>query len=291
MKMNNKIKKAWHIYRICGFKRLIKEIILLFKKSDNISSEVSSAWLKKINELKRNMLKTRHCHRYFDLIRCLAGHPIFFYKVIPLFSIPLLLRSVNIVEFGSAFTYYPAKYDNPWGRYDKLDEGFLSARVLLTACRFLNKIGIKSSLTSVDIRSDEKRLQDCKKHLHELGLIDYWKPFYGIDSLEWLKKNKEPIDLIYVDSSHAYKHVKAELQSLSAMMKPGGVIVMDDGFTINDSSRELWRINEDDEGRSKGGEFGAISFFLNNHPEWHSAWSPEGMVYLCRDESLIKLLL
>lgn len=290
MAMGNKIRKAYNIYKTSGFWALIKRTVAVFKKRPSLPAGISLAWQKKFYDFREEILKTRHCHKYFDFIKCLAGHPIFSYKVIPLFSIPLLLRPINIVELGPAFTSYPEKCNDPWGRYDKLDEGLISTRVLLTACRFLNKYGIKACLTSIDIREDKKRFEDSKKQLQELDLFQYWKPFYGTDSLEWLEKNKDPIHLAYVDSSHTYKQVKAELEALAPLMIPDGLIMIDDGFTLSDPSKELWRVNEDDEGRSKGGEFGAILDFLKDHPEWHNVWSPEGIVYLCRNASTIKFL-
>jgi len=288
--MNNKIKKAYDIYRAYGLRGLIKRTASASKKRPSLPVGTSLVWQKKFYEFREEVLKTRHCHKYFDLVKCLAGHSLFSYKVIPLFSIPLLLRPTNIVELGSAFTSYLEKCNDPWGRYDKLEEGLISTRVLLTACRFLNKYGIKASLTSIDIRDDKKKFEDTERHLQELDLLQYWKPFYGTDSLDWLKRNKDLIHLAYVDSSHTYKQVKAELEALAPQMIQNGVIIIDDGFTINDPSDVSWRVNEDEGGRSKGGEFGAVLDFLKEHPEWRNTWSPEGMVYLCRNASVMKFL-
>lgn len=268
-----------------GLKKFIAIAISAFKRRPD-----KSEWQKKASKFQQGVFESRHCHKYFDLIKCYADHPIFSFKAIPLFSIPLVLRPTNIIELGAAFTSYPEKYDNPWGLYDGMSEGLLSTRILLTACRFLNKYGIKATLTSIDIRDNKKKFEDGKKCLQALDLFQYWRPFYGTDSLEWLKKNKGPIHLAYVDSSHTYKQVKAELEALALLMAPDGLVIIDDGFIISDPCKELWRVSEDDEGRSKGGEFGAILDFLKDHPEWHHVWSPEGMVYLCRSEHIIRFL-
>lgn len=247
-------------------------------------------WIKKRDKFARDaVLSNRHCHMYFQLIAKHAKVRKSGYKIIPLFSLALLLRPRNIVELGAAFTYYPEGYPSRWGVCSKKDEGLVSTRVLLAACRFLNGIGIPARLTSIDIRKDDEQLKKCKAFLEKLGLLEFWNPVYGTDSLTWLRGNREKIDIAYVDSAHTYKQVRDELEILSPLMSEDGLIVVDDGFTINDSPKASWRIDEDEQGRSSGGEFGAILYFLEKHGEWFSRWSPEGTVYLCRNKHILEL--
>lgn len=57
-----------------------------------------------------------------------------------------------------------------------------------------------------------------------------WK-FYQDNALDFLKQKveeKAKYDLIYVDDWHSYEHVKAELEYIDQMVRPGSVVILHD---------------------------------------------------------------
>ncbi len=265
-----------------GSKELLKIIFRKIKRAFGLKKTPAlSYWQTTIQKHRANLHSGYHDYKYFSLVRkhCYKNNN--YYKILPLFTLPLLIQARNIVELGSAFTYYPETYfpKTPWGKSNNPMEGLVSTRILLTACHFLNKVGIPATLTSVDMRGGSGFIQ-AKRLLEELDLLKYWQPVMNADSVKWLKEYKKTIDFALVDTSHTYSQVSAELESLHPLMANKSIVVIDDGFTISDEFSGDWRPQETDAGRSKGGEYGAICDFLKIHPEWHAEWVPPGMVYL-----------
>lgn len=248
-------------------------------------------WRKRQDEHLSQIESTCHDYKYFDLVRKHIVEGFNRHKIIPYFAFPLMIQARNIVEVGSAFTYYPETYprSSPWEVSKSGSEGLVSTRIFLTACRFLNKIGIKARLTSVDIR-ESPMLENAKQLLKDLGLIQYWNPVMGTDSIKWLKEQKEPIDLALVDSQHTYAQVAGELEHLSPLMSSKGIIIVDDCYDLNYKPAATWAADETEEGCAKGGEYGAVLDFLEKHPEWVAEWCPRSivsMVFLYKRGSII----
>jgi len=60
--------------------------------------------------------------------------------------------------------------------------------------------------------------------------LDKWK-FYQANALDILKEkteSKTKYDLIYVDDWHSYDHVKAELEYIDQLVRPGSIIILHD---------------------------------------------------------------
>jgi predicted O-methyltransferase YrrM len=77
-------------------------------------------------------------------------------------------------------------------------------------------------LESVDINSTSFKCPDEYNHR--------WK-FYQRNALDLLKEKtekKEKYDLIYVDDWHSYDHVKAELEYIDQMVRPGSIVLLHD---------------------------------------------------------------
>jgi hypothetical protein len=218
------------------------------------------------------------------------------YKVMPLFSIPLVIQARRLVELGSAFSRYPFGYKGSvWDRSWREVEGVIATRIMLTACRMLRDFsGIEATLTSVDIRdgwaTDDNgapiNVQQCAEDLiARLGLRDLWYPVIGTDSLEWLASERprieaheaEPIDFLLVDSNHTYEQVKGELDGALPLMAERGVILVDDCYSTNYRHGATWTPEESELGIRRGGEYGAILEFLDAHPDWQAEW----LQYMC----------
>lgn len=251
----------------------------------------STPWRKKQDEHLPQIDSACHDYKYFEIVRKHIVEGFNRYKIIPYFAFPLMIQARNIVELGSAFTYYPETYrhSSPWGVSKSGSEGLVSTRIFLTACRFLNKIGVKARLTSVDIR-ESSMVEKSKQLLKDLGLIQYWNPVMGTDSIKWLKEQKEPSDLALVDSQHTYAQVAGELKNLSPLMSSKGIIIVDDCYDLNYKPGATWAADETEEGCAKGGEYGAVLDFLEKHPEWVAEWCPRSivsMVFLYKRGSII----
>jgi predicted O-methyltransferase YrrM len=260
-----RIKNSFN-YRVRGIKSVPAQI---------------SIWEKRRYELQKQ-IEAGGEFQYFEMLRehvVACGLRANQHKVLPFLSYALAVRPRRIVELGASFSYYPETYANgsPWLASTAEDEGVLSTRVFLVACRILNQIGISATLTSVDIR-DTHRFTNVQKLLTDCDLIRYWKPVMGQDSIAWLKAQTEPIDLCLVDSQHTYAQVKGELEALIPLMNPKGLIIVDDWADTEFKPHVEWSPDDDEEGVSKGGEFGAVLEFLKAHPEWRVEWWPSRVV-------------
>lgn len=225
-------------------------------------------------------------YQYFELLRehVVGGIPGNRPKIIPFVVLPILLRARNIVELGSSFTYFPETYPDasPWRASTSDSEGLISTRAFLVACRFLNQASVPATLTSVDIR-ESSLLENAKDLFTKLDLIQYWRPAMGVDSIEWLKSRTEKIDLALVDGHHTYAQVRGELEGLAPLMSHHAVIIVDDCYDVDYQTGVSWAVDETPEGTAKGGEYGAIVEFLDEHPEWTAQWVPgsiASVVYL-----------
>jgi predicted O-methyltransferase YrrM len=74
-------------------------------------------------------------------------------------------------------------------------------------------------LTSIDINDTEFV---CPENLKQ-----YWT-FHKIDAIEFLEKQTEKYDLIYVDDWHSYLHVKKELELIDKISDKTTLIVLHD---------------------------------------------------------------
>src|SRR5207253_2657079 len=95
-----------------------------------------------------------------------------------------------------------------WGVSDNVDEGGVSTRLMLTACKLLRQAGVDASLCSIDIRGVEPHpvhgdlAAKLTQLMTDLDLVDCWRPFFGTDTVTWLKEEAiriargeaEPID-------------------------------------------------------------------------------------------------
>ena len=264
-------------------------------------------WERKRDQHDLQINETGGEYRYFEMLRELAtasGNPTNRAKVVPLLSYTLALRPRRIVELGCSFSFYPETYPNgsPWLASSAEHEGVFSTKIFLTVCDILNLMGVQATLTSVDIRSgslmDEigsedfqwirrTSFQNARQMLTDLDLMKYWIPMMGTDSVSWLKAQTEPIDVCLVDSQHTYAQVRAELENLAPVMSKDGLIIVDDWSDVEYKPHIAWSPDDDDTGVSKGGEFGAILEFLDEHPEWKSEWWPSRivpMVFLRREQ-------
>ena len=257
------------------FKTYIRKLRTLLKAK----TPESVYWTKRRDEHVASLELGFRDYKYLEMVRkhCSKGYNR--YKIIFFYSFPLLIQAKRIVELGSSFTYYPETYHprSPWEVSSSESEGLVSTRIFLMASRFLNKFGVPATLTSVDIR-ESSLFDNAKSLLKELDLLKYWEPVMGTDSMGWLKKQTEPIDLALVDSNHTYDQVAGELENLAPLMSSKAAIIIDDAYTLDYTPGVDWCDDETEEGRRKGSEYGAVLQFLEKHPEWVAEWVPPSIV-------------
>jgi hypothetical protein len=226
-------------------------------------------------------------YHYWEMVRKYAADSPFWYAIVPIFAYPLLLRAKRMVEFGSAFTFYPDTFEDPWGISSAPDEGMISTRILLAACKVLETRGIASKLVSIEIRgkaihNDVDITNNGDMLFTELGLRQYWQPVFGMDSSTWIEEQRSlvrrrkelPIDFALLDSNHTYALTRAELEGLAAVMSDQGVMIIDNCYTLFYEVDAKWSPNESPEGIRKGGKFGAILEFAASRPDWELMWFP-----------------
>ena len=167
-----------------------------------------------------------------------------------LFSLALSIKAKNIVELGVRLGYTTAP--------------------LLMAAQKMN-----GRLYSVDI----------KNRIWDIPVPDYlekhWE-FHEIDALEFLKKwdRSKPIDLVFIDDLHTYKHVTAELKLISDLITPKSLIV------LHDLMYENWEPKyHSDESVSTGqwaggGPFRAVNELNKDHWEFSTVPSCNGLTIL-----------
>ena len=98
-----------------------------------------------------------------------------------------------------------------------------------------------------------------KKHWHGIGLAQAarlefagrfeWLPDYSIHALSDLIRKKQRFDFIYIDGNHRFDDVIVDFYLADQIMRPGGLIVLDDmemnsvriaaNFIINNRAYEL----------------------------------------------------
>lgn len=256
-----------------------KIIIRMLRNRLKTKTPESAYWIKRRNEHVASLESGFRDYKYLEMVRkhCSKGYNR--YKIIFFYSFPLIIQAKRIVELGSSFTYYPETYSpqSPWEVSSSESEGLVSTRIFLVACRFLNKFGVAATVTSVDVR-ESSLFENAKSLLKELDLLKYWEPVMGTDSIGWLKRQTEPIDLALVDSNHTYDQVAGELENLAPLMSAKGVIIVDDAYSLDYMPGVNWCDDETEKGRQKGGEYGAVLDFLKKHPEWVGEWVPMSIV-------------
>jgi len=216
-------------------------------------------------------------YQYFEMLRdhIVGGIPGNRPKILQFVLLPVLMRARRIVELGCAFSYFPETYPerSPWRASTSGDEGMVSTRAFLTACRFLSQVGVDATLTSVDVRS-HPLYDNARALLTQLGLISYWRPVMGTDSIEWLRGRTEEIDIALIDSNHTYAHVRGELEGVAPLVSAGGLIIVDDCYNLDYVVGVAFCPDETAEGVVRGGEYGAVVEFLDTHREWTAEWVP-----------------
>lgn len=265
---------------------------LLARSGKTETSASLYQWIETKQSHLRSLVGEVHDHDYFELVRSHLLESPQSIRLLPLYALALALPARRIVEFGTSFTYYPDGYDGPWSVTKSATEGFISPRILLSACRLLSRLGVPSTLTSVELRDTPPFVERARGLVEELGLTEYWTPCFGTPSDAWLEREhalrrsgrSQPIDLAYIDSNHTYEQVQLELNGVLPLMAPRSLIVVDNCYTVHYETGLTWAPNESDDGIAKGGEYGAILEFIEAHPGWRPEWAkwPGDWMYLYR---------
>ena len=242
--------------------------------------------------------------RYFQMVRTHATTGVNDYKALLFFALPLALRARRIVELGSSFSFYPDTYEDgsPWGVSSDRDEGVVSTRIILSACRLLKQLGVPSKLLSIELRDasyierwgNRDLVARARQLIDDLGLSEFWELHTGTDTVAWLAEERgrllrgetEPIDFVLVDSNHTYDQVSRELAGVLPVLSATGAILVDDCFETNYAHGVDWIPEDSAEGLRRGGEYGAVLEFLDAHPDWHGEWM-QSNVLLTRQQPAV----
>lgn len=263
----------------------------LQRATSNSAERDAATWALRREEHRAHLDEGIQTWRYLELVRRHTNKNVNWFKAIPFFALPLAVGARRMVELGSSFSYYPETYQprSPWGISKAVDEGVVSTRLMLAAARLLTDFGVHSTVTSVDLR-DSSLYKNARQLLTELDLIRFWDPKMATDSIGWLNEEQqrlrrgevEPIDFGLIDSNHTYDQVSRELAGILPLMSAKGVLLVDDCWTTNYKHGADWVPEESEEGIKRGGEYGAVLEFLEQHPNWQAEWIPEGMAILSR---------
>jgi len=161
-----------------------------------------------------------------------------------LFTLPLVLRAKIVVETG-------------------LQLG-LSTRIFLESAKVGN-----FSLYTCDIND----YPETRERLSKLGLTQNWV-FVKMDSVQFGREwNKEPIDLLYLDSHHSFEHVSNELNAWAPHLSDKAVILSHD--TNPTLQHEMYKT---------GGPIGALEKFAEENQQWTlvNLLHPEGIAMAWR---------
>lgn len=193
-----------------------------------------------------------------------------------LFSLVVALNARRILELGVATG--------------------MSTRPLLTGAALTG-----GSVVSVDVRMH--RIKDLP---HELKSM--WT-FHQSDAIQYLERcvdERVTWDLVLVDDWHAYEHVRRELELLSSLVSPSGLVVLHDLMHTcteptyvqydDQSFVDIWSrwkpygrkgsCDEPYKGHraefSDGGPYRGVVDFVRSHPSWEFATIPasHGMTLL-----------
>ena len=176
-----------------------------------------------------------------------------FEHVLTFFSIALQMKTKKILELGvrNGGSSYP----------------------FLLACKVLG-----GHLTSVDIQSSVwKAPPELNEH----------QTFVLSDAIEFLTKNTEKYDLIYIDDWHSYPHVKRELEEIDRVSDENTIILLHD--LMGNSEPNYWSpIDYDENGEwGLGGPYRAVEELDKEKWEWMTIPTNHGLTILRKKGKVI----
>lgn len=182
------------------------------------------------------------------------GETQYFEHVLTFFSIALQMKTKKILELGvrNGGSSYP----------------------FLVACKVLG-----GHLTSVDI---SKTVWKAPPDLAE------YQTFIESDAIEFLKKNEEKYDLIYVDDWHSYPHVKKELEEIDRISDENTIILLHDLMGQSCHPHFYNPINENESSEwGLGGPYRAVEELDKNKWEWMTIPINHGLTILRKKGKVI----
>ena len=182
------------------------------------------------------------------------GETQYFEHVLTFFSIALQMKTKKILELGvrNGGSSYP----------------------FLVACKVLG-----GHLTSVDISNTVWKAPP--------DLAEY-QTFIESDAIEFLKKNEEKYDLIYVDDWHSYPHVKKELEEIDRISDENTIILLHDLMGQSCHPHFYNPINENESSEwGLGGPYRAVEELDKNKWEWMTIPINHGLTILRKKGKVI----
>lgn len=182
------------------------------------------------------------------------GGVLYFEHVLTFFSLALQIKAKKILELGVR------------------DGG--STYPLLVACKALN-----AHLTSVDIKDGCWRPPEDLASNHT---------FVVSDAIEFLVKNNEKFDLIYIDDWHSYPHVKKELEEIERISDENTIILLHDLMGQSCHPHFFYPINHLEEWEwGLGGPYRAVEELDKNKWEWMTIPVNHGLTILRKKGKVI----
>lgn len=137
---------------------------------------------------------------------------------------------------------------------DDIDLHFLYDYVKKLNPEIILELGVRGGFsTEVFLRAGCKKLvsidiKDYPETRERLSMFKNWK-FIIKDDIEFLKEMKFRPDIIFIDTSHEFKHTLQELKLATKKLAPGGLILCHDTLTWSGVKK-------------------AITKFIKENPEW-----------------------
>jgi predicted O-methyltransferase YrrM len=158
---------------------------------------------------------------------------------ITLFSMVISNKAKNIVELGSR-------------------HGESTVPLVLGAAA----LGEESRVTSVDIDEEPLLPKQLSKTMQRR-----WR-FVQEDAIDFLKKQKDIIDLVYIDDWHAEEHVLQELKLLDRLVNKESIILMHDAMHSFSHPDYNQSVKPEDHEFAGQGVYGAITRFVEEYQDY-----------------------
>lgn len=117
---------------------------------------------------------------------------------------------------------------------DVIELGFYQGKSTAYMAAFLEEQGGTGQVTTIDLRSARNHSPSIANNLEALGLTHRVNPIFAQRSYTWemakmLKQTPRPMfDFCYFDGGHTWDTTALGLLQVDMMLRPGGIIVLDD---------------------------------------------------------------
>lgn len=122
---------------------------------------------------------------------------------------------------------------NKYDLVDLLELGFYHGKSSIYIGAIMKARG-RGHLTTIDLKHAQTRTPNILQLIEHTGYKNLITPIFAHRSYTWelakmIQKNKNPIfDFCYLDGGHNFDNTALGVSLLSILMKPGGILILDD---------------------------------------------------------------